>query len=164
MIVVAIGYCSINPDRDSVYGIINNRILERNRKYGDSLRKIECKNKNKVIDKIENKTKNNTTKRGINETITASNGRYAYIEVKKFTIMIEGNISKNVINTYKKCDNIPSLWNNIFLNFAKNRDYVCNFDRHCCESSDANDIRMLDNELNNYGFYYVYKWRQIKIY
>ena len=61
-----------------------------------------------------------------------------------------------------KCGNIPMLWRKVFLNIANNRDYIfkyCNrpfnkFDKLCPEwylshNSDDNDIRVLDDNLNN---------------
>ena len=61
-----------------------------------------------------------------------------------------------------KCGNIALLWRNFFLIIMNNRDYIiihCNkpfnkFDRLCREwclghNSDDNQIRMLDNNLNN---------------
>ena len=108
------------------------------------------------------KTKNITTIRSPNGTIVASNGRYEYIEIKKFIILIKGDIKKNVISTYMKCGNIPLLWNKFFLNIAINRDYIfdyCNrppskFDRLCREwylshNSDDNEIQVLDDNLSD---------------
>ena len=167
MAAVAIEYDYISPDRNSIYGILNNTILEFNRKYGEGYRKIECKCNIKYFDKIRNKTKNITTTGGVEKTIIASNGRYEYININKYTSIIEEGISINVINTYMKCGNIPILWIKLFLNIANNRHYVYNFcnrplnkfDRHCREwylynNSDADDIRMLNDELNNYGAYW----------
>ena len=112
--------------------------------------------------KEKNKTKNITTRRCVDKTIIAGNGRYEYIIIKKFTILKEGNKSKNVRNTYRKCDRIPLLWIKFLLNIANKRDYVFNFRRrpakqfdwYCREwylynNTDADDIRMLDDELNN---------------
>ena len=65
-----------------------------------------------------------------------------------------------------KCDNIPLLWRKFFLNIANNRDNVykyCNrpfnnFHRPCREwylhnKTGEDDIRMLNDEMNNYGAY-----------
>ena len=62
-----------------------------------------------------------------------------------------------------KGDYIPLLWRKFFLYIANNRDYIfdyCNrpfniFQRHCREwylshNGDDNEIRMLDDELNNH--------------
>ena len=76
MVVVAIEYNYISPDRNSIYGIFINTILEHNRKHGEGSRKVECKHNIKLFDKIRNKTKNTTTRRGVEKKITASNGRY----------------------------------------------------------------------------------------
>ena len=75
------------------------------------------------------------------------------------TILIEGSNSKNIINTYMKCNNIPLLWRKCLMETANERDYVynhCNrplnsFDRHCPErylykNTDGDDKRMLDDE------------------
>ena len=74
--------------------------------------------------KEKNKTKNFTTRRCVDKTIIARNGRYEYVKINKFTIIIEGNKSKNVINTYMKSDRIPLLWIKFFLNIANKGDYV----------------------------------------
>ena len=99
---------------------------------------------------------------GVNRIIRNSQGRYESFPLNKFTILKEGTISKNLINTYLKSDRLPSLWRNFFLNIANNMDYVyhfCNrpfhtFDLHCREwylynNNDGDDIRMLNNEMNN---------------
>ena len=83
------------------------------------------------------------------------------------TLLIEGSISKNVINTYMKCNNIPRLWTIFFLEIVYSRDCVYNFcnrpyynfHRHCSEwylynNTDGDDIRMLNYEMNNYGAYW----------
>ena len=83
------------------------------------------------------------------------------ILIKKITIIIEGDISKNVMNTYRKNSNILLIWRDFFLNIVINRDYVYNFcnrpmnnfDRYCREwyldnNPDADDIRLLDDALN----------------
>ena len=62
-----------------------------------------------------------------------------------------------------KGDRIPLLWLKIFLNNVNSRDYMfkyCSgpfnkFDKYCCEwflshNSDDFEIRMLDDESNNY--------------
>ena len=67
-----------------------------------------------------------------------------------------------------KCGKIPLLWREFFLNFVNNRDYINNyckrpfnkFDRLCREwylshNSDDNEIRVLDDNLNNY---YMLVW------
>ena len=54
---------------------------------------------------------------------------------------MDGDISKNLICTYMKCNNIPRLWRTFFTKIDNNRDYVykfCNrplngFDKHCRE-------------------------------
>ena len=74
------------------------------------VKKIEVEFNIHFFDKIKNKTKNITTKREINRTIIASNGRYENFKINKLIILLEGSIRKNVINTYMKCDNIPLLW------------------------------------------------------
>ena len=114
------------------------------------------------FDKIRNKTKNNTTRRGVEKIIIADNKRYEYNNRNKFAIIIEGDISKNVINIYIKCGIIPFLWRKFFLNIPNNRDNVYNFcnrllhefDRHFREwylynNRDENEIRILNDELNN---------------
>ena len=168
MIVVAVEYNYINPDRDSLYCIIKNTILNQIRKYGETYRKVEWKYKIQFFDKIRNKTKSITTRSGIEKTIVASNKRYEYFNINKFTIIIEGDISQNAINTYMKYGNVPLMWEKFFLSIANNRYYIFNFcnrpkntfDRQCREwyiynIPEANNIRMLDDEINNYGFYFI---------
>ena len=150
---VAIEYNYINPDRNSIVGISNNTIVEHKRKNDDSVKKFAIENNIEFFNKIRNKTKNLTTSRGVEKAIIASNGRYEYININNITIIIEGDISINVINTYMKCVNFPLWWRKFFLNIANNSEYVydfCNrphkiFDRHCREwylynNPDANDI------------------------
>ena len=97
----------------------------------------------------------------------ASQGRYEYFKAIKLIILIEGSISKNVINTYMKCNNIPRLWIIFFLKFANNNDYeynFCNrpfndFHRHCREwylynNTVGEDIQLLDDDMNNYAAYW----------
>ena len=57
MIVVAVEYTYINPDRDSVCKIIKNTIVNHIRKYGETYRKVEWKNIIKFFDKIRKKQK-----------------------------------------------------------------------------------------------------------
>ena len=124
MNIVTSEYIFIKPIKKEINNIINNTILEHNKKYGDNYyRKIEFKYDIQFFDKIKNKTKNITTK-NIKKLIIASQGRYELIKTNKLSILIEGRIYKNVINTYMKCDNIPFLWRKFFLNIANNRDYV----------------------------------------
>ena len=64
-------------------------------KYGNSYWKSsDYKNNIQFFDKIKNKTKNITTRHGPKRTIVASNGRYKYIEINTFIILIEGNTKK----------------------------------------------------------------------
>ena len=118
---------------------------------------------------MKNKTKIIMTNRGINRTIIATQGRYGVIKINNLIFLIEGTIKKNVINNSMKCYNIPLLWRKFFLNFANNREFVCiycnrpfkNFHQHCREwnfhnSTDGDDIRMLNDEMNNYaGHWYL---------
>ena len=66
-----------------------------------------------------------------------------------------------------KCDNIPLLSRKFFSKIANNRENVYNFcsrplkdfHRHCREwnlynNTDADDIRLLDDDMNNYGAYW----------
>ena len=167
MIVVAFEYNYINLDRNSICGILNITILEYNRKYGEDFRKVECKYNIKFFDKLRNRIENITTRRGVEKTVITSNERYEYIESNIFTIIIEGNISKNVLNTYMKCGNIPRLWIIFFLKIANSRDDVFNFcnrplnnfNRHCREwylynNPNAIVIGTYTDELNNYEAYW----------
>ena len=136
----------INPKLDEITDIIKNTQLEHDKKYGDNYcRKIGVRCNINFFDKIENKTKNFTIKHyhvhyGINKTVIASRGKHGLVKPNKLIILIEGNIYKNVINTYLKCK-IPILWRKFFLKIANNKDYVyyfCNnrynsFHQHCRE-------------------------------
>ena len=114
------------------------------------------------FDKIKKKPKKITIKQDVKRTITASNGVYEYIEIQKFSILLEGDIKKIVINTYMKCGNIPMLWRKFYLKIANNRDHIINysnrpfnnFDRLCREwylshNSDDNEKRVLVVNLKN---------------
>ena len=117
----------------------------------------------------KNKTKTVISKCGKDKTIIPSNGRYEYIDINIFTFLIKKYLSKNVIDTYMKCGNVPNIWTLFFLNIAYNRYYVynfcnrpvCEFDRLCREwclynTPDAYDIRVLNAELTNMCVYYIY--------
>ena len=78
--IVTNEYIFLNPERNEINDIIDNTILKHNKKYGDYYcREIKIRYNIKFFDKIKNKTKNITTKRGINRTIVASQGRYECI-------------------------------------------------------------------------------------
>ena len=63
--------------------------------FGNSYRKrLDYKYNIRFFDEIKNETKNFTTSHGPNRTIMGSNGRYEYIEINKFIILIEGDIEK----------------------------------------------------------------------
>ena len=90
------------------------------------------------------------------KTIIASQRRYDYFKVNKLIILIEADISKDVINTYMKCNDIPLLWRKFFLNIAKNREhmdiYCINlynlFQRYCREWYFYNNEMDYDNNNN----------------
>ena len=100
--------------------------------------------------------------------MVASQERYELFKPNNLIILIEGNISKNVMNTYMNCKNISRIWILFFLKNANNMDYVYNFcnrpfndfHRPCREcflynNTDGDDIRRLDGEMNNnYGAYW----------
>ena len=61
-----------------------------------------------------------------------------------------------------KCNNVPLLWKNFFLNIVNNRNLVYNFckrpfnefHRHCREwylynNTDGDDVRVLEYDMNN---------------
>ena len=72
------------------------------KKFGETYTKIEWKYNVKFYDKIKNKTKNTTTRRVVEKTKIASDGRNEYENINKFKIIIEGDIAKNVTKTYMK--------------------------------------------------------------
>ena len=85
MIIVTSEYIFKNPKLNEIKHIINNTIVEHNRKYGENYcRKIEFKYIIQFSDKIKNKTKNIMINRGVKRTIIASQGRYDYVKVNKF--------------------------------------------------------------------------------
>ena len=91
---------------------------------------VEISNLNTILkffDKIKNKTKNITSNCGIKKTKIASQGRYDFIKANQLIILIQGSISRNVINTYMKCNNIPRLWRILFTKIANNGEYIDNF-------------------------------------
>ena len=116
--MISVEHVCKNPDRNRIFNIVTETVRELRKKY--DVRKVELKHNTEFYDKIKNKTKNVTTKWGIDKTIIASNGRYKYIELKKSTLLIKGYLSKNVIDTCMKCGNVPKLWTLFFLNFANN--------------------------------------------
>ena len=158
---VIIEYIFINPELNKIQNVLNNTIKDYIKNYGNSYwERLQNIHNIRFFDKIKNKEKNITNKRGVNRTIIASNGRYEYIEIDKFIIMIEGDFKKNVITTYMKNGNVALLWGKFFLNIMNNRDYIINycnrpfnkFDKHCREwyliyISDDNEIRIPDNNL-----------------
>ena len=67
-----------------------------------------------------------------------------------------------------KCKIIQLSWRKFFLTIANNGDYIYNFcnrpmnkfDRHYREwylynNPDADEIRILNDEMNHYGFYFI---------
>ena len=115
-----VDYNFIKPDRNRIFSFITEAMRELRKKY--DVRKVELKHNTKFNDKIKNKTKNVISKCGIDKAIIANTGRYEYIEINKFTFLIKGYLSKNLIDTYMKCDNVPKLWTSFFLNIANKRD------------------------------------------
>ena len=133
MIIVYSEYIFINPKLNEIKDIITNTRLKYDRKNEDNCcDKIEIKCNIKFFDKFKNKTKIVTIKiyhlHGIKKTMIASQRRYELLQPNKLIILIEGIFSKNVINTYMKCNNIPILWIIFFFKkTANNGDYVYNF-------------------------------------
>ena len=83
----------INPELNYIKLIINITIKDYIEKYGNSYwKRLDYKYINRFFDKINNKTKNFTTKQGVKRTIIASNGRYEYIQINKFIIFVEEDI------------------------------------------------------------------------
>ena len=110
------------------------------------------------------KTKIISTKRGVKGTLIASQGRYEFVKINKFVFVIEGEISKKVINVYMKYNNISLWWRKFFLSIAKNRGYFFNFcnrpngfDRHRREWYLYNLLRNSNNnqdELAEHNMYW----------
>ena len=157
---IIIEYVFINPELDEIKNIKKNTIKDYIKKYGNSYwKRLDYKYNIRFFDKTKKNMENITTRHGPNRTKVASNGRYEYVEMNNFIILIEGNIKKKVISTYMKCGKISLLWGKIFLKIAYNRDYIINycnrpfnnFDKLCPEwylshNSDDNEIRALDDK------------------
>ena len=80
--------------------IIKNTLKEYIRKYDNSFwKRLDYKYNLQLFDKI-NKTKNITTSHGPDRTTVASNGRYKYIEMIKYIILIEGDIEKKMLQAF----------------------------------------------------------------
>ena len=154
---VIIEYNFINPKSVEIDNIINNTIKDYIKKYDNSFwKRIEYKYNIRFFDKIKNKMKNISSSHGPKRTIVASNGRYEYIEINVFKILIEGIIKKNVIDTYMKCYILPLLWQKIFTKVANNRDSINNYcnrvnkiDKHLREwyksnNPNDNEVRAID--------------------
>ena len=92
---ITIEYIFLNPELNEIKNIINNTMKDYIKKYGSSYwKRFENIYNIRFFDKINNKEKNITTKRGAKKTIIASNGRYEHIEINKFIILIEGDLEK----------------------------------------------------------------------
>ena len=115
------------PERNKISHIIDKTLNEYAQNHENSPWHIDCKYNVQFFDKIKNKTRNLSTKRGIIKTITALNGRYQYIQIYNFMISIKGEIKKDVINTYMKCFSLPLLWRKLLSNILNNRDYINNY-------------------------------------
>ena len=90
---IIIEYFFINPELNEVENILTNTIKHCFKKHGNSYWKsLDYKYNIRFFDKIKNETKNITTRHGPKRTIVASNGRYVYIEINTFIILIEANI------------------------------------------------------------------------
>ena len=77
--------------------------------------------------------------------------------------MIEGEISRNTINTYMKCGNIPLWWRNLFLYIVNIRDYISNYCNrayglveHCLEWYLYNLLKNNENNQDEIAEYAMY--------
>ena len=77
------------PKLNEIKDIINNTLRDYKNKYGGDYIKIDFKYNIQFYDKIKNKYKNVTTTHGVERTLLASNGRYEYDQINKFTIIVE---------------------------------------------------------------------------
>ena len=87
-----VDYKFINSDRNRIFSIVTETMRELRKKY--DVRKLKLKYNTKFHDKIKNKTKNVISNCGIDKKMIASNGRYEYIEINKFTILLKGYYQK----------------------------------------------------------------------
>ena len=130
----------LNPNLFEINDYIEKTLKEHECKYAYRDDGNVIKSDVKFLDNIKKKTKNITVK-NIKICIIASHNGYELNKIIRLTIIIEGTIGRNVINTFMKGDKIPFLWRKFFLNIANNIDYVysfCNrpfidFHRHCRE-------------------------------
>ena len=101
MIIVTSEYIFINPKLNEMKDIITNTRLEHDRKYGiDCCSEVKINFNVEFFGKINNKTKNFTTK-NIKKSIIASQIRYELDKINNLSIIIEGKICKNVKHLYE---------------------------------------------------------------
>ena len=85
----------INSELNEINKTINNTIKEYIENYGNSYwKRMEYLYHNQFFDKVKNRTKNITNKRGVKRTKVATKGRYEYIDINKFKILTEGKFQK----------------------------------------------------------------------
>ena len=78
-------------------------------------------------------------------------------------ISTKGEIKKDILCTYMKCDNLSLLWRKFFLNIANNRNYIINYcnrpmhkydkllrEWYSNENPNDNEMRAFDDNLDNY--------------
>ena len=126
---ILVEYKYYNPERNEISHFINKTLKEYAKKYGDGDYPwyIEYIYNTQFFDKNKNRTKNISTKHNPKPTVTASNGRYQFVQINNSKISVRGEIKKDVISIYMKCYNKPLLWRKFFLNIANNREYIFNY-------------------------------------
>ena len=107
---------------DKTRNIVENTILEQERKYGGNYRKfIKVKCVAKLRYKLKNKTENINIERynvigDLNKIMQSSKGMIEFIGVFELKIRVKGRIYKDVLYLYLECENIPILWKKIYEN------------------------------------------------
>ena len=90
---ITIEYIFINPELNEINNFINKTLRGYIEKYDNIYwKRMDYKYNIRFLDKIKNKTKNITTTHSPKRTITASNGRYEYIEINKSINLLEKDI------------------------------------------------------------------------
>ena len=177
---VGINFFIYNLERGEIEGAVHQVKKHHEHKFGcNSWYEVYEKANIEFFDKLKNNTKNvwvegRRVAYCARRREIASKRRFGMIKANKLIITIVGEIRKNITNTCLKLQ-IPMLWRHFFKHIANNRDYVyifCNrplykFDRHCREwylynliknntGDDGDDIRMLDDGMNNYALHINY--------
>ena len=118
----------INIKLNETRNIVENTLLEYERKYGFNFNRIvRVEFSAKFLDKSTNETKIIPFEFSkiigkVNKIMQSSKGIFKFIRIVQLKIIIEGKIYKNLTDIYLRCENIPILWRKIFVRIANKRD------------------------------------------